>query len=488
MHISKVTVVGGGTAGLATALILKHSMPRLDVSVVESASIGIIGVGEGSTEHWKWFMEACSIPLAELIVKTRATHKNGIRFIDWTNHTPDYFHSVGGVKTNTKYGIFGVYNKLIVDNKTLTESIAPQYLVEDGVPAVNPHLSVNQYHFDTVLLNEYLHSLCVKANISLIEGDVDSVNLSESGDIESIELADRRVISSELWIDASGMKKILMTKMNAAKWTSVSKYLQMNAAIAFPTPSNENGKIHPYTVAKATKNGWMWEIPTQDRRGNGYVYCSDFMSEEDAVIEASIAKNTQVDSYRSFNFDPGYLEKMWVKNCIAVGLASSFFEPIEASSIGSTIQQARAIVENLPGYVKGSDIVQKNYNKKMQTMIDNIVAMIALHYISDRRDSDMWTRQSSMEVPDYLANLLELWSVRSPINTDIPTSSYEMFLVPHFYHVVQGQKLFSKDAAKRVISMFSIENEVHEEYMNVSLSRVSQGKLDHAEALRQIQI
>jgi tryptophan halogenase len=488
LDINKIAIVGGGTAGLVTALIIKKSLPKINVEIVESSKIGIIGVGEGSTEHWRQFMEICEIPLAELIVKTRATHKNGIRFINWTEHTPDYFHSVGGVVKNTKFGIFGLYNKLIFNGKTLTESLSPPYLVEDCVPMINPHTSVNQYHFDTFALNEYLHTLCMNANIVITDGEVSNVVVSDAGDIDSLKLEDGRIVESQLWIDASGMSRLLMKKVSKAEWTSVSNYLQMNSAIAFPTKSDESGKIHPYTIAKATKYGWMWEIPTQDRRGNGYVYCSDHITEEDAVKEAQIEKGVTIENYRSISFDPGYLKKMWVKNCIAVGLASSFFEPIEATSIGSTIQQAKAIVENLSGYVPGSEKIQNYYNSKMQIMIDNIVSMIALHYISDRRDSPMWEKQSTMEIPDYLSNLLDLWKTRAPLNSDIPTTNYEMFMVPHFYHVVQGQKLFNKDAAARTLSIFGIEQEVHNEYMNVMMTKVSHGKLDHAEALKQIQI
>jgi hypothetical protein len=179
---------------------------------------------------------------------------------------------------------------------------------------------------------------------------------------------------------------------------------------------------------------------------------------------------------------------MWVKNCIAVGLSSSFFEPIEATSIGSTIIQARGIVENLIGYERNLNTVQEYYNKKMDTMIDNIVSMIALHYISDRSDSPMWRRQQDMLIPDYLCDLMELWAVRPPVDTDIPNDQYTMFMVPHFYHVFQGQKLFNKEKSSQIVRMFGIEKEVNSQYMDIALNRVSQGKIDHAEALRQIQI
>lgn len=488
MDISKVTIVGGGTAGLVTALVVKKALPIVSVEIIESSSIGIIGVGEGSTEHWKWFMEACNIPLAELIVKTRATHKNGIRFIDWTRHTPDYFHSVSAAPTNTIHRVYGVYNKLIADGKTLTESIAPMSLIEDAVPMVNPHVSVNQYHFDTFELNNYLHELCLRSNIVITEGNVGDVVISPNGDIENITLDGERTVFSDLWVDASGMSRILMSKFPEVKWKSVSNHLQMNAAIAFPTPSDESGKIHPYTIAKATHNGWMWEIPTQDRRGNGYVYCSDFMTEEQALEEAIKEKGFTPESHRSFKFDPGYLNKMWVNNCIAVGLASSFFEPIEATSIGSTIIQARGIVENIIGYERNSDSIQNFYNKKMEGMIQNIVSMISLHYVSDREDSCMWRRQQDMQIPTYLADLIELWLTRPPVDSDIPNDGYTMFMVPHMYHVFQGQKLFNKNKSAQMIKMFGIDKEVNDQYMEIALSRVSQGQIDHAESLRKIQI
>ena len=152
----KTAIIGSGTAGLVGAMMLRSAFPLMDITVISSSQVGIIGVGEGSTEHWRMFMDACNIPLGELLNETKATHKNGIRFENWTNHTPDYFHSVSDASTIGYYNFYGLYNGLIENNKTLTENISSRAMIENKVRANGPHESVNQFHFDTVLLNKYL--------------------------------------------------------------------------------------------------------------------------------------------------------------------------------------------------------------------------------------------------------------------------------------------------------------------------------------------
>lgn len=485
----KIVVVGGGTAGLVTALILRRAFPKIQIELLESEKIGIVGVGEGSTEHWKWFMRACNIPIAELITNTKATHKNGIRFLGWTKHTPDYFHSVSGAATKTPFNIYGLYNKLVSDHLTITENMAPIAMIDDMVPANNPHESVNQYHFDTFKLNEFLHQLCIRSNITVREARVDQVVLNpDNGHISSVITENKEEIGADFWIDATGFRKELISKVGKINWISYSKHLQMNAAVAFPTESDPSGKIKPYTCAYAMDCGWMFEIPTQERRGNGYIYSSEFLTQDQALAAASQRTGYEIEKFRSFEFDPGCLDKMWIKNCVAVGLASSFVEPLEATSIGSTIQQARLLVDMLPGFIVGSDVAQNHFNKKMSVMMDNILAMVYMHYMSDREDTEMWRKQKTMQIPDYLQNLLDLWSVRPPLDVDISGSNYEMFMVPHFYHVAQGQGLLHHENSERLIDMFDIASDVHSEYFEAKLHQTSQAMIDHAESLKQIQI
>jgi tryptophan halogenase len=485
--MKNITIIGSGTAGLVSALLLRKAFPTTSIKIISSSDIGIIGVGEGSTEHWKMFMSICDIPLAELLIETSATHKNGIRFENWTNHTPDYFHSIAGNHNMTAFDVYGLYNGLIAQEKTLSENINSRAMIENKVPVERPHESVNQYHFDTFKLNNYFKKLCFYRNIQIEDDEVINVNLhSENGYIKSVDLKSGTNVESDFWIDATGMKRLLISKVSEGKWQSYSRYLLMDSALAFPTESDPSGQIRPYTRARAIKNGWVWEIPTQERRGNGYVFSSHFCSVDQAVDEVSDLLGFSVEPARTFYFDPGYLDKSWSKNCVAVGLASAFVEPLEATSIGGTIQQVRCLINYLPGYIVGSDIVQKNYNFKIEKMMENILAMIRIHYISDRTDSDMWKYIKSMPIPEYLENLLELWSVNPPSQYDIPGNNYEMFLVPHFYHVAQGQKMLSKEAAKRLISMYNIYESVNKVIYDVRLAQNNHPRIDHAQSLKEI--
>ena len=488
--MKKITIVGSGTAGLISSLILKKAFPLIEINIVYSSKIGIIGVGEGSTEHWRTFMEMCELPVVEVLNETAGTHKNGIRFENWTNHTPDYFHSVSAAQRLSYFETYTLYNGLVAQGKTLTENIGPRSMIENKVSAANPHGLVNQFHFDTFKLNNYLTRIATERGVVFIDKDVIDVSFNNTtGDIESVLLDDKTRIASDFWVDASGMKRILISRMKKQEWSSFSEYLQMDSAIAFPTASDPSGEIRPYTRARAMSSGWVWEIPTQERRGNGYVYSSRHCTETQAIDEVSKLLGFQVEPAKSIKFDPGHLEEMWIKNCVAIGLASAFVEPIEATSIGGTIQQVRCLVQNLQSYKPGCVSIQKNFNKKMNRMMENILAMISLHYISDRTDSPMWLAQKQeMKIPEYLQELLDLWQERSPSYYDVETNNYEMFIMPHLYHVAQGQKLLSKDAAERMISMYNIKEETKQEVFQAKLFQSSHTKVDHAEALRQIQI
>ncbi len=487
--VNKITVVGSGTAGLVASLMLKKAFPLKKITIVSSSKIGIIGVGEGSTEHWNLFIQACDIPLAEMIPRTRATHKVGIRFENWTNHTPDYFHSVASVDTVPPFNVYAMYNHLIKDGKTLSENTLSRGVLDNTVRVADPHRSVNQYHFDTNALNKYLTDVCIYRGIEFIDDEVlDVLTESENGNISSIKLSSGQIVESDFWLDATGEKRFLMSKISSAEWNSFSDYLFMDSAIPFPTEADPSGQIRPYTRARSMKNGWVWEIPTQDRRGNGYVYSSAHCSDDQAIKEVSELMGFEVNPFKLIKFTPGYLKKMWVKNCVAVGLASAFVEPLEATSIGGTIQQIRCLVENISTYVPSHTKVQEHFNQKMSKMMENILAMISLHYISDREDSQMWIDIKNTKKPEYLTNLLELWNERPPFQWDIPSQNFEMFHVPHFYHVAQGQKLINPKMSELMLKNFNIEEQAKFSAYEAKLRQSDHERMDHAQALKLLEI
>jgi tryptophan halogenase len=184
----------------------------------------------------------------------------------------------------------------------------------------------------------------------------------------------------------------------------------------------------------------------------------------------------------------GFLEKMWINNCVAVGLSSSFVEPLEATSIGSTILQANCLVENLGTFKPGQTFQQKSFNNKMASMMENILCMISLHYVSDRKDTDFWKDVSSARKPEYLDYLIGLWSERPMFQGDIKRNGYEMFLEPHFFHVAHGQGLINMEQARQMLVSFNLESEAKKLVSNAKLNQIDHERVDHGQALREIQI
>jgi tryptophan halogenase len=482
-----IGIVGSGTAGMIAGIIIRQAFPSSDVTIISSSKIGIIGVGEGSTEHWKRFMDLCEIPLHDLLTQTDATHKYGIRFENWHTKNTDYFHSVSGDDSGYHWSNFGLYAGFIEKNQFLTTAMTTDGFLKNRIRKYNLHSNTNQYHFDTMKLNAFFEKLCFERRIKVIDAEVKDITLNvENGNIESVVLENTATVEADFWIDATGFKRLLMTKLGAAKWNSFSKYLLVDSAIAFPTESDPSGEIRPYTRARAASSGWIWEIPTQQRRGNGYVFASDFITEEEAVNEVQTVTGYSVDSHKSFKFDAGHLEQTWVKNCCAVGLASAFVEPLEATSIGTTIQQVISLVGNLSSYNETNQHMQKFYNKKINLMMDNVLTMIRLHYVSDRADTPFWRAVSEMPLNPALEELLELWSERLPMREDVSTTNGELFLPAHLIHVAQGQNLLNRNSSSTLLERLNIRGQVAQQMSNVTLARFDHETVDHAQSLKDL--
>ncbi len=481
-----VTIVGGGNAGLICALVLRRAFPDYEITVIKSDKIGTIGVGEGSTEHWLNFMHYIDVPVSELLIATLGTHKKGIRFEGWTEHTPDFFHASSSLPDNAPFisNFNAAYAKLLANGLLFTDNITPMGIRENKVHAVYPHRSVNQFHFDTQELNDFFISKAKNRRISFIEGEVEKVDVSDDW-IGSIELKNGTKVTSDFWIDASGFNRVLMSSLSGEKWNSFGKYLLTDSAIAFRTPPDESGEIRPYTRARALSSGWAWEIPTQIERGNGYVYSSQHCTEEEAVSEMEGLLDIQISDYKHFKFDPGYLENPWVGNCAAIGLAYSFVEPLEATSIGTTIHQSLALVSPLASFRKGNHWVAKEYNQTFKRVMLNILDMIRLHYVSDREDSEFWVDMKEMPIPDSLEHLLGVWSERPPVDSDVATQ-WALFGFPHFYYVGQGQGVINRKAAQESIDALGLNDATDRFLWDLRESRNAQPLKDHAETLKEL--
>jgi tryptophan halogenase len=482
----RIAIAGSGTAGLVSALLLRKAFPDSEITVVSSSKIGIIGVGEGSTEHWRTFMDICEIPLEEMIVATKATHKYGIRFENWTNHTPNYFHSVSGIDEIFAHQYYATYLGHIEKEKLLTSQIAGIGLVRDQISRRSLHKSTNQFHFDTYKLNEYLISLCFKRNIIFIEGEIVNVIADDLG-IKKIVMDSGFTVNTDFCIDATGFNKVLINEVSKPNWISFSDYLLCDKAVVFQTPSDPSGKIKSYTRARAASAGWVFEIPTQERRGNGYVFSSKHISDDDAKKELSEMTGYDASNARIIGFDAGYLKEPWVKNCCAVGLSSSFVEPLEATSIGSTIQQVRMLIPYLAAFTEETTKSQRVYNKNFSKVMDNILTMIRLHYYSDREDTSFWQDIKNMPINEELQDMIDIWAERGPTRDDFANGHFNLFSAPHFAHVAQGQGLFNPESCGIIIDRMEMRQVVEREMDEQRHSRIAIELVDHAQALRELE-
>lgn len=480
----KITILGAGTAGLVSALILKKTFPKYDVKIIESDSIGIIGVGEGSTEHWRIFTDYCQFSLYDLVRETDAALKKGIKFENWNGDGASYFHSLSPP-------FYSDYGQTVVQIPTFTQS-----LISSNIPTFDPVVdtnlvdfrggiqTTNQYHFNTFKLNEYLHKLCSERGIVFYKDTITDVKLKDNGDIESLSSESGMVYDGDLFVDSSGMKRVLSSKLGV-KWVSYKKYLPMNHAIAFPT--SDVSDLKPYTLSRALSSGWNWRISTQGRYGNGYVFCDDFIDSTKAHAEVQSVYSEDVKVAKDIKFEAGRVDKFWVNNCVSIGLSASFVEPLEASSIGNTILQSFGLANMLPHWEVDRKI-SAQYDKKFTASFDNIVDFVQLHYITKREDTPFWREvKNTMVYTDFLSEHLETFKKVMPVQTYFQ-AEYTMFNAPNWAQVMDGLDLFDRGFIKQKLLQRYEDNFIQkqvEQYQKFLGDHENSAWIDHKVLLEQ---
>ena len=445
----KVTVVGGGTAGYISALILKTRYPHYDISIIKSDKIGTIGVGEGTTEQWKGFIDVVGIDYKDLIRECDATMKGALMFENWGKH--DYAHSVDRLDEfvfgQEKVGYLG----LILGNKDNKFTINPQNIINGKLEVDNlNNSSVFQYHFNSEKLNIFFDKLAKERGIKVIIDEITEVEVNEKG-ISKIIGSKLQSYVSDFYIDSTGFKGLLIKKLGA-KWVSYSKYLKMNEAIAFPTGDTDEYPL--YTLSRAMDYGWLWRTPTYGRWGNGYIFDNNYINAEQAQKEVEKYLGHKVDVARSIKFNPGKIDKTWIKNCVAVGLSASFVEPLEATAISTSIQQIFLLTNYLSNYTE-YDII--DYNKNIDSIMDNIRDFICLHYITKKNDTEFWKSLKDIDIPQSLSEKLRRWETRLPVVEDFNDSTYHIFKDANYIQVLNGLNLLNYDELEKRWLSFSEE-------------------------------
>jgi tryptophan halogenase len=447
--LERITVVGGGTAGFVAALILKTRFPRVSINIIRSKRIGIIGVGEGSTEHWNEFMQYIGVSYPTIIQECDATFKCGIMFRGWAEK--DYLHSIGS-EQEIKNGQYPtIYGKLISEgagNKHFNPSLVwENKLFAHRLENLESGSPFNQYHFNTNKLNDFLTRVAKLKDINIIDDEIVDVVLDNDGAISQLT-GELDTYTSDFYIDSTGFSKLLISKLGA-KWQSYSQYLKMNSAITFAMEDTEEYNL--WTISQAMDCGWMFKIPVWGRSGNGYIFDGNYITPEQAKEEVEKFLGHEIEVGKSFKFDPGALDKVWIKNCCAIGLSSSFVEPLEATSIGTSIQQAFLLMHRLPNYDQATI---DNYNKDISDILTNLRDFVILHYVTKKDNTQFWKDIQKMPIPDTLADNLAKWRKNLPVADDFAgTTAYKLFSEGHYIQILKGLNLFDKELITQEYNM-----------------------------------
>ena len=478
----KILVVGGGVSGFISALILKNFL-NVQVDLVYSDNIGTIGVGEGSTEHFRTFMDFCGISNEEIVCQTDATYKVGLIYDNWTEKP--YMHNVSKILAEDRINRFShVYSKLLSEGSDhLTTSFFWRNKISSWFSEkVYPNPPVNQYHFNSLKLIEFLKNKSISTGIGVFEDTVSEVSVDQSGNIEYVQGIKKKYYY-DFFIDCTGFKRILISKLGA-KWISHSKYLKTNSAIVFQTPDTEDYNLWSYS--RAMEYGWMFRLPTWGRHGNGYIYSNEYITSDQAKKEIEDYLGYEINVGKELSFDPGALDVAWINNCVAIGLSSNFVEPLEASSIGTTIQQSFLLANRIINYDQS---VIKKYNWSFNSIITNIRDFIVLHYIVKKENTKFWKDLKNLELPETLKDRLDLWKYKLPIPEDFAhESNYVLFRDSNFISVLGGLKFYSQEFLKKEFDSLALDIQKDAELLIKERDDIdnSTGLIGHKELLLKI--
>ncbi len=412
-RIRSVLIVGGGTAGWMTAAMLGHILKaNCRVTLIESEEIGTVGVGEATIPPIKLFNDTLGIDERDFMRATQGSFKLGIEFTDWAKVGHSYFHPFGphGFNFDTvPLHQFWLRARQQGETASLDEHSMAWALAREGrfqhpLPDQRNILSTFDYafHFDAGLYARYLRRFAEARGVQRIEGKIADVTLAgETGFVESVTMEDGQVEAADLFIDCSGFRGLLIEGALATGYEEWTHWLPCDRAVAMPCANN--GPPLPYTRSTARKAGWQWRIPLQHRTGNGYVYCSNFISDSQAADD--LAQNLDGQALgdpRALRFVTGRRKASWNRNVVAIGLSSGFLEPLESTSI----HLIQANISKLIGLFPTRDFdpaTIAEFNRVSAAETERIRDFLILHYkLTTRQDSDLWRYCGAMDIPDTL--------------------------------------------------------------------------------------
>jgi len=411
--IRTVVIVGGGSAGWMTAAALCNSAPRgCAITLIESEEIGTVGVGEATIPTIKLFNQMLGLDEAEFMRRTQGSFKVGIQFVDWAQPGRRYFHPFGSF--GRPFDTVSMHHYWLQAHAAGQAGSLDDYCMAWAAastgrfapPVADPRNVLSTYdyayHFDAGLYAAFLREYAEKRGVTRVEGRIADVQLNATnGFVESVRMQDGRRCAGELFIDCSGFRGLLIEGALQTGYDDWTHWLPCDRAVAVPCASA--GEFTPYTRSTARGAGWQWRIPLQHRTGNGYVYCSKFISDDAAAAKllANLDGKALAEP-RPLRFVTGRRRRMWNRNVIAIGLSSGFLEPLESTSL-HLIQAGIAKLIALFPDRDFDPMVSDEYNRIAANETERIRDFIILHYhLNQRQDGELWRHCANMTVPDTL--------------------------------------------------------------------------------------
>ncbi|GAB3012717.1 tryptophan halogenase family protein [Bowmanella dokdonensis] len=447
--LTSICIVGGGTAGWMAATLLSSALrgSKIQITVVESPDIASIGVGESTVPSIMDFIQASGIDLKEFIQATSASFKLGIRFDDWSTVGQRFFHPFGRVgKDINGFDFYQAWLKSVEngDESRWLDYSPSAIMAEQQRFMLRPRQPQNwvlasyahALHLDAVQVADYLRGLCLKRGVARTEATVNKVKVDEKSFIQGLELENGASIHSDFFIDCTGFKGRLIQEALQVGYQDWSDYLPCNRAVTVQT---ENvGNPVPYTVATAREAGWTWTIPLQHRTGNGYLFSSGFCSDDKAMATlVNSVRGKLLSEPKVIPFVTGKRNKIWHNNCLALGLAGGFLEPLESTAIHLVYKTLVHFIRHFPDRDFDPDN-EHSFNQKIDTDYLEIRDFIILHYCtSGRRDTEFWRWCQTMPVPDALSEKLRLFRKRGQMEH----SPGQFFTSDSWYAILEGMNI-----------------------------------------------
>ena len=412
--IRKIVIAGGGTAGWMVAAAISKTLGKmLDIKLIESDEIGTVGVGEATIPTLLVYNRLLEINEQEFMAATQATFKLGIGFESWRDVGQNYVHSFGTTGKDHWTAGFQHFWLKGRDRKLATDY--GDYCLELRASLENKfaHLPRNgmnyAFHLDAGLYAKFLRKFAERFGVKRIEGKIAEVKCeAKTGFIESLKLDSGETIEGDLFIDCTGFRGLLIGNALHVGYEDWSHHLFCDSAVALQTESV--GPAIPYTRSIAREAGWQWRIPLQHRIGNGMVYCSRYLSDEQAKqnLLASVEGKVLTEP-RVIKFRPGQRRQTWKRNCIAIGLSSGFIEPLESTSIHLIQRCTLRLMQMFPRHgIRQTDVDE--FNQQTNDEIEHIRDFIVLHYhVTNRQDTPFWRACRAMDIPASLRHRIELF-------------------------------------------------------------------------------